>query len=258
MKNPPNITNLPLLGKRAPRIDPRTLHLAKYLTRADAMGKPPAAAEWQKQVASWPMMLNNVLGNCVCAAGGHCVQQWTTYQGDPFTPTDASILKTYEDVGGYIPGNPSTDNGCDMLTYLNYWRKTGVAGHKITAFVAVDTTNDEQFQWAIKLFGNVFLGVQLPLSAANQPAWEVPPEGAIGNGSPGSWGGHCIPVVAFNEPANREWVVTWGGLLSMSPRFRHLYADEAYTMISTDWVHFNGRSPGHFDYATLVSDLNQL
>lgn len=199
-----NLAHLPPTGKRAVRHDPyfRTLKMVNYLT---ALGAPPRAAEWQKKVPSWTMSLNNVLGCCVPAAGAHCETQWSTYAG-PFTgqasfvPTDANVLKVYEDVSGYQPGNPSTDNGCDMLTFLKYWRKKGIAGHTIAAFVEVNFQDEEQVRWAIKLFGNVFLGVQLPLSVASTSGppkpWYVSSQGPVGNASPGSWGGIGAPNLA--------------------------------------------------------------
>src|SRR5580658_8869232 len=56
------------LGKKAPKIDSRTLRLAKYLT---AVPPPPASCDWTKGVTEWGMMLNDALGDCTCAAIGH-------------------------------------------------------------------------------------------------------------------------------------------------------------------------------------------
>lgn len=248
-------------GKRAPRLDLRTLKLAQYLPAI--LPPPPAEVSWVTHVPSWPMLLNDSLGDCVPAAAGHMVQQWTTYahssatQGDgSFTPSDHDILKVYEVIGGYIPGEPSTDNGAFMLDMLNYWRKTGIAGHKIVAYVAVDLARVDEIKTAIQLFGSLYLGIQLPLSVQGANRWIVPDGGAYGDGSPGTWGGHCIPVFAASPQTLT--CVTWGSTLKMSWNFLKDYADEAYCVLSQDWIDKNGLSPSQLNLAQLLADLTRL
>ncbi len=245
------------LGKGAPRLDPRTLRLGKYLRNVDIV--PPAGeVSWVTRVPStaWGMMLNDSLGDCVSAAMGHMVKQWTTYASTDATPTDADVLKVYEDVGGYRPGDPSTDNGMVILDALNYWRTTGIGGHKIVAYVAVNIKDAGEVRSAIELFGNVFLGIQLPISAQGETAWTVPNGGAYNDGSPGSWGGHAIPIMAAS--AHSLTVITWGASLKMSWNFLKDYADEAYVVLSQDWIEKTGLSPSQFDLASLQADLAQL
>lgn len=228
-----------LLGKRAPRIDPRTLRMATYHKPTVKIPIPPADG-YITAVPTWPMYLNDQLGDCVAAAAGHCVEQWTEYAGDFYEPTDDEILKFYESQG-YQPGDPSTDNGMAMLPALNYWRKTGLGSHKIDAYVAIDPSNHTEVEDAIYLFGNIFIGLQLPLSAQTGNVWQVPPTGLFGDGSPGSWGGHCVPVVGYRgvvEGAHAEglMVVTWGQLMPMTWAFLESYCDEAYAILSPDWI----------------------
>ncbi len=71
------------------------------------------------------MYLNDQLGCCVEAAAAHMIQQWNFYAGHPAKPTDQDVLSAYEAVGGYVPGDPNSDNGTDMLAFLNWWRQTG-------------------------------------------------------------------------------------------------------------------------------------
>src|SRR5262249_31487386 len=128
------------LGKHPARHDPRTLQLSKYLP-AGTIPHPPSKDDWEKKVSNWPMMLNDNLDDCTCACAGHMVEQWTTYAGTTVTLPDSAILQAYEAVAGYIPGNPKTDNGCVILDVLNYWRKTGVGGHQILAYAALEPKN---------------------------------------------------------------------------------------------------------------------
>jgi hypothetical protein len=249
------INNKPApLGKKERRIDSRTLKLAKYLKVSAA---PPEVAWIAKKLKPWGMLLNDVLGDCVPAAMGHLVHQWSWFANPPgFIPTKPEALAAYEAIGNYVPGNPSTDQGCDMLTALQYWKKTGFAGHSIDAYVSVDWTNATEVNKAIQLFGSLFLGIQLPISAQGQSVWEVPPEGTRGNGAPGSWGGHCVPILAVNP--EQLTCVTWGGVLNMSQGFFAAYADECYACLSPDWISKSGLSPSEFDLAQLQADLAAL
>ena len=129
------------LGKTKARKDPRTLQLSNYVMVA-TIPDIPEEVSWITHVNHWPMYGNDSVGDCVAAAAGHHIQQWTNYAGNEICVSPQDVIKTYEDVGGYVPGDPSTDNGMNMLTYLKYWRKTGVGGHKIMAFVSVNPKDD--------------------------------------------------------------------------------------------------------------------
>jgi hypothetical protein len=248
------------LGKKKARIDKRTLKLTRYL-RPRVLPTPPAEISYVVKVPSWPMLLNDTLGDCVIAAMGHMVQQWTYFASlgaGMQTMTDAEALAAYEAIGGYVPTDPSTDQGADMLTALNYWRNTGImiAGqlHKIAGYVAVDPTSLAQVREAIWLFGNLFTGVQLPVSAQGQDDWIVPAGGIYGSqGQPGGWGGHCIPTMA--ESPETLSCITWAERLKMSHNFLLDYCDECYAVLSPDWF---TAAPAGFDAAQLQADLAQL
>lgn len=81
------------LGKKPAVFDSRTLRFGNYLTAK--LPPPPDAANWGKNVASWPMYLNNKYGDCTCAAAGHMIETWTAATGKEKSPTDAQILKFY-------------------------------------------------------------------------------------------------------------------------------------------------------------------
>lgn len=256
------VLNIPVkLGKTAPRLDNRTLKLAKYIK---AVTPPPAQASFMQKIKSWPMYLNDVEGCCVISCGGHEIQQVTAYASTEKRITDGDIQKGYMDVGGYVPGDPSTDNGCDMLTALKYRRKIGLGGHKIRAFAALDTSKPNEFKQTIALFGSVEIGVALPISAqaqvgpdsSSQNVWAVPSFGLQGDGSPGTWGGHCIPGCEYSKSIMR--VVTWGGVQMMTWNFLAAYCDEAYAVLTDEWIEANGKSPSGFDVKTLLADLSSV
>lgn len=245
------------LGKKAVRTDHRTLKLSKYLR--SVLPAPPAEVSWVAKVPSWPVFLNDNLGDCVIAAMAHMIEQWSLYaSGTEAKITDTQVLSAYEILGGYTPGDPSTDNGVDMLTALQWWKSTGFAGHKILAYMSVDWANLTEVFQAIQLFGNLFLGVALPVSAQGEDAWTVASGGPANNAaaSPGSWGGHCIPVCAASPETLT--VVTWGARLKMSHNFFADYTEEAYVVLSPDWFSQLGNAPSGFDLNQLVADLAAL
>jgi hypothetical protein len=208
----------------------------------------------------WYIANTIITHNCVEAAQLHVIQQWTHYAGTELVPTTNDAIRLYSAEGGYVPGQPNTDNGTVILDALNYWRKTGVAVgtalHKITAYVAVDWKNQDELQSAIQWFGNVILGVQLPVSAQTQTAWTVPNGGPYGQGSPGSWGGHCVPVLA-RSPETAS-CITWGQRLKMSHNFFTDYVDECYAVVSQDWIEANGEAPSGLNLTQLQADLAEV
>src|SRR5579864_3647542 len=170
------------LGKQAPRHDPRTLLFATYF-RGDALPPPPASENWASRVADWPMMANDRIGDCTCAAAGHMIEQWTTYAGRAVTPNDKAIIAAYSAVSGYNPRTGANDNGAVELDVLNYWRHYGIAQRKIMAYVALEPKNHVQAMDAVLLFGNCYIGLALPQSAQTQAIWAVPPGGPTGAGA---------------------------------------------------------------------------
>ena len=127
------------LGKLAKRHDPRTLKLSNYVSKAGiVIPTQPLTEDWMSKVQEWGMMVNDQVGDCAVAGPGHIILRDTTYQGAPFRPSDAQIIKAYSDISGYNPSTGDNDNGCVILDVLNYWRKIGIGGHQIKAFVEVD------------------------------------------------------------------------------------------------------------------------
>lgn len=256
------------LGKLPPRIDSRTLRLAKYLGQqgTDRRALPPAppAVDWTAKISSWPMMANDTLGDCTCAAAGHMIECWTANLGDAFTPTSAQIIAAYSATSGYVSGDPATDNGAVELDVLNHWRQQGIAGHKIDAYAALDVAaasnrqNHECVKQAIAVFGGAYIGLALPLSAQQQDVWNVPSPWSHlrGQGAPGSWGGHAVPVLAYD--ADGLTCITWGAKKRMTWDFFAQYCDEAYAPLSPDWLSQQGLDPSGLDFTQLQSDLSAL
>jgi len=247
------------LGKKNARFDQRTFKLSKYL-KATALPPVPPATNWMTKVSNWPMYSNDTLGDCAEACVGHMIQLWDSYSNPTeAAPTDAQIVQAYSDITGYNPDDPSSDQGTDLLDMLNYWRNTGIAGHKILAYVSLTPGSLHELRLATSLFGCVMIGIQLPITAQNQTtAWKFIDN--TGDGLPGSWGGHCIPCGAYNSDLDYldNTVVTWGETLLMGNEFYQFYNDESYAVLTQDWIDQNGMAPSDFDLAALQADLASL
>ena len=245
--NPMNVR----LGKQPARRDERTLQFSKYTGN---LAPAPWATNRTSAITRLGVMLNDQLGDCTCAAVGHVIQSWTAENGAEVVLPDSVILSLYEQVGGYVPGYPATDNGAVELDVLNYWRKNGVAGHPLAAYVAINPKKPQELTDAVFYFGASYIGLQLPISAQNQTVWDV----ATGpNAEPGSWGGHAVPVVAYDSTG--VYCITWGSLLRMTWPFFAEYCDEAYGLLSQDWIDkATEKCPAGFDLAALQADLALL
>jgi hypothetical protein len=242
------------LGKNAPLHDPRTLRLAKYL-RPALLPPAPVQVSWATKVASWPMMGNNTIGDCTTAAAGHCIQEWTTDVGDPVVLPDSTIIAAYAAVSGYNPVTGAHDVGATAIGVLNYWRQSGIGGHTIRVYAALTLGDVSHVQSSVFIFGNCYIGLAMPITAQTQATWSVPPGGSVGDGAPGSWGGHAVPVVAY-DPSGLT-VVTWGALKRMTWGFWQAYCDEAYALLSDDFLSA-GETPGGIDLAALQADLTEV
>jgi hypothetical protein len=244
------------LGKQAPVFDDRTLRFSNYL--APALPTPPDSVTGYQKVPTWPMYYNDQYGDCTCAAAGHMIQNWTASAATEVTPPDPTVLTFYEH---FVGTPPPPDEGCNMLSVLRYWRKTGLDKHKVSAFASLRLKDQAQAKNAIYLLGGIYIGVALPDFAVHAAdlltvPWVVPPGGPVGDAAPNPQNGHCIPAVGYD--AEQLWIVTWGSVKSMSWDFYDAYADESYAIISTDFIGTSGESPEGFNLAALKQDLAQL
>ena len=240
-----------MLGKNPAVFDRRTLKLSAYL---DVPQLPPLPAEldWFKKVSKFTPAGNLDYGDCVVAGAAHMRQTWTANAGrhEVITP-DQTVINQYLKLTG------GQDTGLDLLSFLNHWRQKGIfGGEKIGAFVSVNPRKITQMQYANWLFGGIYLGIMLPVSAQKQKVWDVPSGGPVDDGEPGSWGGHCVDC---GRASNAGYsVATWGDIQRITPAFMATYADEAYAVLSLDWFNVSHKSPPGFAYKDLLSDLAKI
>jgi hypothetical protein len=243
------------LGKGPVKHDDRTLPMARYTTAAPP---PPPTADWSGKVRGWSMFANDEFGDCTFATAGHELLAWSTYAGrTPIRLSDDEVLAAYSALTGFRPDDPDTDRGAVELDVLNYWRRVGIGGHKITAYASVDFRNVDQLKLAISLFGGVYVGLALPLAARSQfkngQLWRP---GFGPSARKGSWGLHAVPILGYDS---RGCVCpTWGRLQWMTWGFTARYMDECYAIVSPTFFDDGGHTPQGLDANALMGDLRRV
>jgi hypothetical protein len=236
------------LGKQAAKFNPYALRMSHYV---DKMYVPPAFADHTPYgFTAWGMMMNDTLGDCTIAACGHALQVFT---GGGITEPDATIESYYSKWCGYVPGNPSTDNGGVELDVLNNWKAQGFDGHVLEGFVQPQPGNLSHIMHSIAEFGGVYIGFQVPNSAMTQfqngQVWDV-----VANDG-GIAGGHAVFCPAYHtmDPTySRETTITaitWGQKQKMTVAFWEKYCDESHTLLASAW------QPAGVNLAGLRADL---
>lgn len=248
------------LGCLPPKRDYRMLRFARYLVPGK-IAPPPKSVNWSKAAdKNWHTYRNLDFGCCVFASMGHAVQAWSANASREYEMTDADVVGAYSAVTGFDPRTGANDNGTVVVDGLNYWRKTGVGGNKLGAYVAVTPSSIREVQEAMHLFGGVYLGVALPLAAQEQKVWSAPPRRFVSRfvpaWEPNSWGGHAIFAVDYDQ--NFVTVVTWGELKKMTWEFFIAYVQEAYALLSPSWFNNKRKAPNGFAVEELVRDLAVL
>jgi hypothetical protein len=238
-----------MLGKLPVRVDVRTLSLAQYVD-PQVLPAPPAKFAETAKVEDWPMYANDRIGDCTTAAAGHMIEAWTAAaRRQAVVISEQSVLDAFEHVKRVDPF--TGEEGAIELEVLRFWRKQGIGLHKIGAYARVPVHNRRIVETGAWLFGGLYIGVQLPLTAREQEVWDW--TGSLsGDAKPGSWGGHAVDVVAYD--AQGLTIVTWGRLKQMTWEFWDRYCDEAYCILSEDFLD-EGKAPNGFDLLALKADL---
>jgi hypothetical protein len=238
------------LGKKPGVVrDRRTLQAARYIEWATLLPKAPARVQHTRGL-SWGMLGNDDYGDCTFAGAVH-LDHGVDRKPEP----DAQAV-----VRAYLDFTHGADEGAYLLDVLNLWRREGIVGETITAFAQVRPTDREMLHVACWLFGGLYAGLGLPVTAQGQRVWDLAGDpNADPDARPYSWGGHCvyIPNSTYSGGDGPLTCVTWGGTVRMTWDFVRTYMDECYAVIHPDWLaRRRGRSPQGFSEEQLLSDLD--
>jgi hypothetical protein len=249
-------------GRLRPTTRPRFM-FGNYVERL-VLPVPTLPVDWTKAATTSlaNVYLNDQLGDCVIAGYYHVKGVLSGNAGSLFDATTAQVTADYSAIGGYVPGRPGTDQGCDEQTALGYWTSTGdQGGTKLLGWLGVDATNTLLLQQAVWLFENLYFGVELPDKWVNPMpqtsgfVWDV-----AGRPDPGY--GHCIAGLGATTQGIQ--VATWGmiGTVTYAALAEYMIQNaggECYVLVSPDQIaKAKTKAPNGFDWPTLIADFNSL
>jgi hypothetical protein len=243
-------------GKLAPKFNPKTLLLSKYLLPS-ALPPPPEKRAWEYAVpdTTWAqsMLGNDQVGDCVIAAMLHYIMAATANTGKPVTFTTDQAIQIYSAITGYVPGDPSTDNGTAWTDALEFWQTNGIFGHYILGWASIQFQNLTSLRQGVDIFGATLIGTAVTESMENQfgagQPWNPPFSG-------GTVGLHGIPMLGYGSQG--QTVITWAAREQEDLTAPSLH-DEAYVPVTQDWLDSaTGLAPNTLDLDTLNADLKLI
>lgn len=239
-----------------------------HMLHADAWS-PPASTSFTSGAAVANLLKqmfgNDVEGDCVIAARARRIGLLTgNATGTSFIYTLPQVNKEYGRVGGYVVGDPSTDNGCDPVTSANDGVKNGYAdGSKDLGWTSVDASNQREVMIGNDLTsGAMDLAMSLPadwvgskMPQRDGDVWDVA-------GDPVPENGHDVAVVDHDATRGvlidtwgiRVWV-TWAALAKYGVQknggmlIAHVNADAIAKATQ--------KAPNGLDWATLLTYFDQ-
>lgn len=248
-------------GRKRPVAHGPMLRMSRYMR--GNLPAPPSSVDYSPaaRASLTRIFMNDQLGDCVPAAVAHLIGVFTGNAGDLITLTDSEVVALYSAMGGYRPGHPETDQGCDEVTALNVWHQHGALNeaHRIAGWLAVDANNVTEVKQALYLFENLVFGIELP------DAWtQVQESGFVWDvGTPNPSNGHCVAGVGFDDRGIQ--ISTWGmvGTMTYPALARNVgnraSGGELYAVISQDAIaKASQKSPGGFSWAQLVADFDAI
>ena len=252
------------LGCQKREHDPRFPHMSALVAGRRPLVMPPPVNWAEHMLPDLGMMLNDQLGDCTVAAIGHLLQVWSFIAtGTMLTEPDSVVLNAYELIDGYVPGDPSTDQGGMMQHVMRYWLKKGVpmvsGVNRAFAVVEVDPQNDIDVTNAIVDCGAVNIGF-------NVPAFLMPDNGdpppTVWDVTPGEddtiIGGHDVIAPGFDANATLN-IVSWGSrAYKMTKAFRNKYVTEMYAIADPTWMSARGTTPGGLTVQQLEQQMQAL
>lgn len=258
----PHLGHTVRFGRQIPQVIAPHMKLKNYL-RASLPSAPSTLDLSGPALASLRNVdQNDVLGNCVIAAINHILGVWTGNGGSLYQTTAAQILAEYSAIGGYVPGDPSTDQGCNMQTALNWIISNPMAdGTKLTAWLGVDATNVNELRAALWLFENLDFGMALPDAWINPfPSADGFLWNTAGKADPNN--GHS--VMGYGYDATSVKIDSWAlfGGLTYDAIAEYAVANtggELYVLLSTDvLIRGQQKAPSGVAWGDLITDWDSI
>lgn len=233
-------------GKRAALIPAGVRDLTYY--SAGPLPKAPASVA-VPEVSDWGVLGNDRAGDCGVAGLEHGFMADAVITKRPGEP-EASDQQALDYYFAYTGGQ---DSGVVLSQYLTYVRRKGYYGHSVKAFAPVAVHDVPTLHTAINLFGFAYTGIAV--TQAMMDAFQAGQPWTMDSLQGQVVGGHCIPLVGYDSSA--LYAVTWGKIQPIAYPAWHYMSDEAWAVISGEFVHRNGDGRG-ISLKALEADLDRL
>jgi hypothetical protein len=239
------------------------VHLRDFLV-PEKLPAIPATFDWSKPAmpALKDIYENDQLGCCVVSAGYHIEGVATANaNGTPFHASSSQIISDYSSIGGYVPGDSSTDQGCNLQDAFKFWMKTGFKnGTKLLGYVAINAADIVTLKTALYLFENLDFGVGLP------DKWITPfPSGDgfvwdAATADPNN--GHSFPGYGYD--ATSVLIDSWGllghlTLKGIAATANSTVGGEMYALLTPDMLAKGvAKAPNGLAWGDLLVAFNQM
>nr|WP_194300225.1 hypothetical protein [Acetobacter lovaniensis] len=202
-----------------------------------------------------PLMLgNDQIGDCTSVGLANALRATAALGGFQIGVDDDSVIQFYAESTGYRPGCPETDQGGIEVEVLSF--AAGV-GYQLEAgaYYPLWGTTDAQDRNALALImaslGTVYLGVLLSQSDMNQiestngACVLEADNGAYGDTTPGSAGGHCLLGWSYSGLSDSDTVdlLTWGAIQKVTWGWLRSRIMEAHGLVWPQLTLANGLYP---------------
>lgn len=257
----PHLNRHVKFGRKAPRIPHTKLRASKLIDLAQL--EVPDTTNFRNgpgQPVLRNVYGNDELGDCVPAWLAHFLGLVTGAAGNAYIATLEQVVAMYSAIGGYVPGKPETDQGCDEDTAISFVEQTGWPnGTKALGAIAVDATNPKEIHAVNWLFEGTMFGVCLPAEwispfpTSDGAIWDVAGPAVPDNG-------HCFGGVD-NDPRGLL-IDSWGLFLLITFAAIAKYAvssagGQLFAILTPDQVAKGMiKAPNGVDWGTIVASFN--
>lgn len=199
-------------------------------------------------VTDWQVLGNDTVGDCGVAGLEHGFMADAAIAGE-----HEQFPTTTQAVSYYLSYTHGADTGVVLSDYLAYVRSNPFYGHSVDVFAPVDVHDVPTLQFAVWAYGFAYTGIVV--TRAMQEAFGAGQPWTSSAASGQVLGGHCVPAVGYDD--DFLYVVTWGGVQKVTWPAWHRISEEAYAVVTGEFVERGGDGRG-VTLAALRSDLNRL
>ncbi|WP_256889212.1 hypothetical protein [Acidomonas methanolica] len=229
------LTALPCLGARPAVLRPRQPRLdhLPMMTRA-----APAVLR-RDEIDPAPIMADNDrIGDCTAAGLANAVRAVSALNGFQTPVTTQEVVAFYSASTGYRAADPASDRGGVETDVLAHAALHGYALEAQTLYPLWGTIEPGHFnslRLAASALGVVYLGVELAIAdqAGLGGIWDTETPDSLGDRTPGSWGGHCLLLWAYDGTGDEDTVtlLTWGTTQRATWRWLRSRMTEAHGLL---------------------------